>query len=113
MNFREPLWIEAEIVQINDSRGNHYLELIEKEEGGDTIIARAAAVIWYRNFSFIKKKHGDLVYDLLQDGTAVRIKCQIDYHERYGLKLVIHDVDPNFTFGKHELKKQQIINQRA
>lgn len=111
LNFREPIWIEAEIVQINDSRGNHYLELIEKEEGGDKIIAQAAGVIWYRNFAFIKKKHGELVYDLLQDGSEVRIKCQIDFHERYGMKLVIHDVDPNYTFGKHELKKQQIINQ--
>lgn len=108
LNFREPLWIEAEISQVKDSRGNHYLELIEKE--GDNIIAQTSAVIWYRSFKFIEKKIGDLIYDILEDGTQVRLKCTVDYHERYGLKLVIEDIDPNYTYGQLELKRQEIIN---
>lgn len=111
LNFREPLWIEAEISQIKNSRGNLYLELIEKDEDGDDIIAQTSAVIWYRNFKFIEKKLGDIVHDLLEDGTQVRIKCKVDHHERYGLKLVIEDIDPNYTYGKLELKKQEIISQ--
>ncbi|MFT4567413.1 MAG: exodeoxyribonuclease VII large subunit [Saprospiraceae bacterium] len=111
LNFREPLWIEAEIVQAKESRGNYYIELIEKEEEGSKVIAQANAVVWRRNFGFIKKKIGDLIFDLLQDGTQIRLKCRIDFNERYGLKLVIEDIDPNYTFGKLELKRQQIINQ--
>ena len=110
LNFREPIWIEAEIAQVKESRGNHYLELIEKEEDGEKVIAQVSAAIWYRNFQFIKKKLGDLVYDLLEDGTQVRLKCTVDFHERYGLKLLIQDIDPNYTFGKLELKRQEIIN---
>lgn len=111
LNFREPLWIEAELVQAKESRGNYYIELIEKEEEGSKIIAQATAVVWRRNIGFIKKKIGDLIFDLLQDGTQIRLKCRIDFNERYGLKLVIEDIDPNYTFGKLELKRQQIINQ--
>ncbi len=111
LNFREPLWIEAEISQIKNSRGNFYLELVEKDDGGDDILAQTSAVIWYRNYKFIEKKLGDIVDDLLQDGTQVRIKCKVDYHERYGLKLVVEDIDPNFTYGKLELKRQKIILQ--
>ena len=110
LNFREPLWIEAEIAQVKESRGNHYLELVEKKEDGEDIIAQVSAAIWYRKFQFIKKKLGDIIYDLLTDGTQVRIKCTVDFHERYGLKLLIEDVDPNYTFGKLELKRQEIIN---
>ncbi len=109
LNFREPLWIEAEISQAKNSRGNFYLELIEKDEEGDGIVAQTSAVIWYRNFKFIEKKLGDIVHDLVQDGTQVRLKCKIDYHERYGLKLVVEDIDPNYTYGKLELKRQEII----
>jgi len=111
LNFREPLWIEAEIAQIKDSRGNQYIELVEKDDDSDDIIAQISAVIWYRNFTFIKKKLGDIVFDLLEAGTQIRLKCTIDYHERYGLKLVIQDLDPNFTFGLVEIKRQEIINQ--
>lgn len=111
LNFREPLWIEAEIVQAKDSRGNYYIDLIEKEASSDKIIAQAGAVVWTRNFGFIRKKIGDLIFDLLRDGTQVRLKCRIDFNERYGFKLVIEDIDPNYTFGKMELKRQQIINQ--
>lgn len=110
LNFREPLWIEAEIAQIKESRGNRYLELIEKDEEGEGVIAQISAAIWYRQFQFVKKKLGDIVFDLLEDGTQVRLKCKVDYHERYGLKLIIEDIDPNYTFGKLELKRQEIIN---
>jgi len=110
LNFREPLWIEAEIVQAKESRGNYYIELVEKEEEGSKVIAQATAVVWRRSFGFIKKKIGDLVYDLLQDGTQIRLKCRIDFNERYGMKLVIEDIDPNYTFGKLELKRQEILN---
>ncbi len=110
LNFREPLWIEAEITQVRESRGNHYLELVEKEEDGEKIIAQVSAAIWYRKFQFIKRKLGDIIYDLLVDGTQVRIKCMVDYHERYGLKLLVEDIDPNYTFGQLELKRQEIIN---
>lgn len=96
-------------MQAKESRGNYYIELIEKEENGSKVIAQATAVVWRRNFGFIKKKIGDLIYDLLQDGTQIRLKCRIDFNERYGLKLVIEDIDPNYTFGKLELKRQQII----
>ncbi len=110
LNFREPLWIEAEIAQIKDSRGNQYLELIEKDEEGEGVIAQCSAAIWYRQFQFIKRKLGDIVYDLLEEGTQVRLKCKVDFHERYGFKLIIEDIDPNYTFGKLELKRQEIIN---
>lgn len=110
LNFREPIWIEAEIAQVKDSRGNFYLELVEKEEDSDDIKAQVSAALWYRKFQFIKRKIGNVIYDLLTDGTSIRFKCNVEFHERYGLKLIIEDIDPNYTFGKLELRKQEIIN---
>lgn len=111
LNFREPLWIEAEIVQCKDSKGNIYLELAEKDEKSNEVIAQASAAIWYKNYQFIKRKLGDVIFQLLKDGTQVRLKCRVDFNERYGFKLFVEDIDPNYTFGQLELKRQRIINQ--
>lgn len=111
LNFREPLWIKAEASQVNFSRNNYYIDLVEKKEGKDEIIAQASAVIWARNYYFLKKKLGDVLDEILVDGTEILIKVKIDFNERYGLKLFIEDIDPSYTFGQAELRRQQIIEQ--
>jgi len=37
------------------------------------------------------------------------IQVKIDYDERHGLKLLIEDIDPSYTMGQMELKRQQIL----
>lgn len=107
LNFEEPLWIKCEISQINETRGNYYLELIEKDELTGNVIAKSSAAIWYKSALFIKKKLGDLFHAVLQMGSEVKIKVQIEFHEQYGLKLVIEDIDAEYTIGQHELAKRK------
>ena len=110
LNFEEPIWITCELSQVNDRRGNVYLDLIQHEDGDDTnIIATSAAIIWYNTASFLKKKLGELYQVLLQPGTQVSVKVQIDYNERYGLKLLIVDIDPAYTLGQLELARQKTL----
>lgn len=109
LNFEEPIWVECEINQISQSRNNHYLELIEKEEDTDTILARSSATIWYRQYLFIKKKLGKLANEVLQPGIKVKLKVSVEFSERYGLSFNILDIDPAYTFGQFELNRQKII----
>ena len=45
--FFENTWVVAEIGELKYNRNGHaYLELIEKEEDSDKIIAKARATIW-------------------------------------------------------------------
>jgi exodeoxyribonuclease VII large subunit len=37
------------------------------------------------------------------------LKVQVEFNERYGLKLVIEDIDPAFTIGQMEIQRQKII----
>lgn len=110
LNFREPVWIKAEASQIKQSRNNFYIDLVEKKEGKDEIIAQANAVIWARNYFFLKKKIGDLLDSILVDGAEILIKVRIDFSERYGLKLLIEDIDPSYTLGQAELRRQEIVD---
>lgn len=109
LNFEDPVWITCEISQIRTSRGQVYMELIQQNEDQTDIVATSGATIWYKNHLFIKKKLGDLYDAILQDGTQVSLKIQVAFHERYGLKLNVVDIDPTYTIGQLEMQRQQIV----
>jgi exodeoxyribonuclease VII large subunit len=108
LNFPEHIWINCEIAQIKEVRGNVYIDLVEQDQT-DNIIAQASAVIWYKSFLFIKNKLGTLTNSLLSEGAHVKIKVQVEFNERYGYKLVIDDIDPTYTLGRLEINRQKII----
>lgn len=109
LNFDEPIWIEAEIAQVSFSGRHAYIDLWEKNQDTDQVTAQASAVIWADKLSFIKRKSGELFHDLMMPGVSVLIKVKPDFHERYGLKLVISDLDPSFTLGQLAMRKELTI----
>ena len=109
LNFEAPIWVQCEISQIKESRGHYYLELVQKDESTDQVIAQSSAALWGKSYWFIKKKHGAIVDDLLEDGVELKIKVSVTYHEKFGLKLIIEDIDTSFTIGQVEIKRRKII----
>lgn len=110
LNFKDSVWIRAEISQLKESRGQIYLDLVEKDPKSDEVIAQSSAIIWYKSVLFIKRKLGELSDSILCDGVEVSLKVRITFHERYGIKLTIEDIDPSYTMGQLELNRQKIIN---
>jgi len=110
LNFSEAIWIKAEISQIKESRGQVYIDLVEKDPKSDQVIAQSSGIIWYNSLLFIKKKLGELADSILQDGVEVSLKVTIAFHERYGLKLNVEDIDASYTMGQLELNRQKIIS---
>jgi len=111
LNVPEPLWVRCEIAQIKPSRGHFYLELVEKREEEEGLKAQASAVVWNRTYRKLLKKTGNELNYLLQDGMEVLLKVEVDFHEQYGLKLVVQDIDPTYTLGKMELKRRAIFQE--
>jgi len=89
LNFVDSIWIACEISQVNTSRGHCYLNLVEKDELTDEVKASMSAAIWFKDFQFIRKKLGLVIDKILQDGMEVKLKVELDFHERYGFKLLI------------------------
>lgn len=108
LNFAEPIWINCEISQIKEVRGNYYLELVEQNDN-EEVIAQASAVIWYKSFLFIKAKLGELLPSILSIGTHIKLKARVEFNERYGYKINIEDVDPTYTIGQLELNRIKLI----
>lgn len=108
LNFPEPVWISCEISQIKNARGNYYLDLVELNDK-EEVIAQSQAAIWYKSFLFLKSKLGDILPSLLQEGVQIKVKVAVEFNERYGLKLIIEDIDPAYTLGQMELTRQKIL----
>lgn len=109
LNFPSGLWISCEIAQVNESNGHYYFNLIEKNETDGAIIAQSEAVMWQRSYRSLRRKIGKTMDDLLQNGITVLLKVTVDFHERYGLKLTIEDIDPVYTIGKLEQQRRETI----
>lgn len=109
LNFQDALWIRCEISQVNNSRGHYYLNLIEKSAEEEKIVAQSSAIIWAGKYRELRRKFKKTLDDLLQNGTAVLLQVKVDFDERYGLKLIIEDIDPSYTMGQMELKRQEIL----
>ena len=109
-NMQDSVWITAEIAAFGISRGHYYIDLVEKNENGTEIKARAAAVLWAKDATRLHKKLGlETVQNLLQTGRQVRMEVRVEYHEQYGMKLVLQNIDPAHTVGQLELARREVL----
>jgi exodeoxyribonuclease VII large subunit len=108
--FPEMYWVIAEISEIKENYSGHcYLELVEKHPEEQSIRARVRGVIWNSRYRFIRTFFENATGETLREGIKVLVRVKIDYHEIYGLSLVINDIDPAFTLGEMAMKRQQIL----
>lgn len=109
-NFGTPLWITAEIASLNvASNGHCYLELIEKNAKNGSTTARAKAMIWANRWWLVKESFEKGTGQTLQAGMKVMVQVMVNMHEAYGYSLVIQNIEPNYSLGEMQRKRQEII----
>jgi exodeoxyribonuclease VII large subunit len=103
-------WIVAEISEMKENSAGHcYLELVEKLPDEKNARAKVKAIIWGKRSGFLKSFFENSTGETLREGMKVLVRVKIEYHELYGLSLIISDIDPSFTIGEMALKRQMII----
>lgn len=109
-SFGMPIWVVAEISELNSNRSGHcYLELIEKSDTGDQIIAKTRATIWAFTFRMLKPYLETTTGQALTRGLKVMVKASVEYHEVFGMSLNITDIDPTYTLGDMARRRREII----
>jgi len=110
LNLPEAVWVTAELAQANESRGHLWLTLVEKDPEGEAVVAQLEGVVWATQLRQLQRQYGiKLVQDLFQDGMSVRLKVSTSFHARYGLRLVVEDLDPAHTIGALEQQRQATL----
>lgn len=108
--FADPVWITAEITEIqNNSSGHCYLQLADKKEGEDAIIATARGTIWAFTYRMLRPYFETTTGRSLAKDMKVLVNAEVIFHEVYGYSLNIKDIDPTFTIGDLERKRREII----
>lgn len=101
-------WITAELIKINQKKGHFYIELADSQN--DKTTARSFATIWASVYQSIVEEIGlKEAQGILQPGNKILMNVKIEYHKIYGLKLKIRAIDPSYSYGEIERKRQEVI----
>lgn len=106
----ETFLVTAEIASC-DIKNHCYLTLVDKEE--DTIRAEIRAVIWAGRLKAIAPVFEKATGTKLMKGIKILFQATVDFHERYGLKLTIHNIDPSYTIGEFAVRRKEILARLA
>lgn len=110
--FKESVWITAEITEIQLNHSGHcYLQLADKREADESIVATARGTIWAFTFRTLRPYFETMTGRSLSKGMKVMLNVEVVYHELYGYSLNVRDIDPTYTVGDLERKRREILGQ--
>lgn len=102
-------WVKAETSDVQVRRGHCYMELIEKSPDTGMTIAKVQAVVWANVFAALNAQFMSVTGQAFASGMKVLVKVSANFHEQYGLKLVISDINPEFTLGDMARQRREIV----
>jgi len=109
-SLEQSYWVVAEIAEMRVHHNGHcFLELVEKE--GQQIRAKNRATIWASGYAAISSRFATFTGQHLKPGMKILLNASVQYHELYGLSLLIKDIDAQYTIGERARKRQEIIDQ--
>ncbi len=108
--FAESVWVRAEISEMHENVSGHcYLDLIEKADDTDVLVAKQKATIWAFTYRMLKPYFESETGATLRAGMKVLLLCEVEFHEVYGISLNVRDIDPAFTVGEMAVRRAEII----
>ncbi|ENU59427.1 Exodeoxyribonuclease VII large subunit [Acinetobacter guillouiae MSP4-18] len=109
VTFDEAIWVKAEIRNLSIKGGHYYLELAEKEEDTDKVIASCKATIWkFSAAKMVLKFERESGVELSRD-LNVLIKVKAVFSPQYGFSVNIEAIDSSYTLGDIARRYQQIL----
>ena len=105
-------WVQAELSEVREAYNGHcYVELVQKAERGNALVAKARGTIWANVYKMLKPYFEQATGQTFTAGIKVLLQVSVEYHEQYGLSLTVHDIDPTYTLGDMARRRREIIQQ--
>lgn len=102
------VWVKAEISSYRKhASGHHYFDFVEERE--QSVVARCKANLWRGQADIIEARTKLNLSELMEDGRELLCLCRLVFHPVFGLSLHVTDIDPNFTLGEIEKRRQETI----
>lgn len=104
-------WVVGELSEVRETQAGHcYVELVERDEATQEMVAKARGTIWARIYSLLKPYFLEQTGERFSVGLKVMLKVTVVFHELYGFSLDICDIEPAYTLGDIARRKQAILN---
>ena len=105
-------WVQAELSEVREAYNGHcYIELVQKADRGNTLLAKARGTIWANVYKMLKPYFESSTGQAFTAGIKVLLQVSVEYHEQYGLSLTVHDIDPTYTLGDMARRRKEILQQ--
>ena len=105
-------WVQAELSEVREAYNGHcYIELVQKAERGNTLLAKARGTIWANVYKMLRPYFENATGQRFTAGIKVLLQVSVEYHEQYGLSLTVHDIDPTYTLGDMARRRKEILQQ--
>lgn len=111
LDLPDSYWVEAELAEARESGGHCYMELVQKDETGTGLVARASAKCWRSTWAIVQPHFERVTGESLHAGMKVLLQVYAQFHESYGFSWIVTDIDPTFTLGDMARKRQEVIRQ--
>lgn len=108
----EDYWVCGELAEGRVGYGGHfYGELVQKDDSGRNLVARARINIWARTYNLLALRFRHETGQELRAGMQVLMRVRVSFHEQYGYALNVQDIDSAYTLGDMARKRQEILHQ--
>ena len=111
LGMPEAYWVQAELSEVRVNNGHCYVEFVQKDKRGNSLVAKARGVIWRNIYAALKPYFEQTTGQLFTAGIQVLVEVSVSFHELYGYSLTVTDIDPSYTLGDMARKRQEILRQ--
>lgn len=113
-NFPAACWVVGELSEVRETSAGHcYIELVERDEAANEIVAKARGTIWARIYSLLKPYFLEHTGAPFAAGLKVMLKVSVVFHELYGCSLDVCDIEPAFTIGDVARQRKAVLERLA
>lgn len=108
--FQQTYWVIADITNYSfqQQKGYHYFDLVEKDPLTNIMVAKVQASAWGPGSQKIKEFE-NITGQKFRNDINVLVQVCVEYHSVFGLKLILLNIDPNFSIGQMEQAKQATL----
>ena len=78
-------WVVGELSEVRETAAGHcYIELVQRDEKSNTIVAKARGTIWARIYTLLRPYFLEQTGQRFTAGIKVLLQVTVDFHELYG-----------------------------
>lgn len=107
-------WVTGELSEVREASNGHcYIELVQRDEVTQELVAKARGTIWSRIYSLLRPYFLEQTGEPFAAGLKVLLQVSVGFHELYGYTLDVCDIEPAYTVGDMARQRMLVIKRLA